>query len=286
MCMRQAAALLCVGVVGTLSSCSSGPPAVKMGTPEWFWNATTEQFGKGELAKAQEHLEKIMATDNPYKRRAAPWHVVILAGLAEGHKQLAEAYDAGATAARAQGGEFRRVAQESQRAARMYSMGLAQEVEKLQKEMGDAAKYPLEFSFPRGNPSEITTLDRVRKGILPPEAERATAQRRTIERGVLLETAAVVGAGEDTAKAAALFKTLPVEVPREVFLYGVAGSLFTQAAIFDRRKLNEPDKKKLLLDMAARCLKPAAESSDEALKKKAKELLGKIEKEQKTLPKA
>jgi hypothetical protein len=162
---------------------------------------------------------------------------------------------------------------------------MAEELNRFQKDLAAAPKVTLEFSFPRGSPTEFITLDRIRNGAPPTEAERATTEQRTLERGVLLETAGVVGAGEDTAKAAEMFKTQPVEVPRAEFFFGLADSLVEQSAIFDRRKLNEPDKKKILLDMAAACLKEAGEGPDEAWKKKAKELQARIEKEQKTLPK-
>ena len=71
-----------------------------------------------------------------------------------------------------------------------------------------------------------------------------------------------------------------------MFLCGLAEGLLEQTKVFDRKKLNEPDKKKILLQMASDCLKPAAEGDDAALKKKAKALQDKIAKEQKTLGKA
>ena len=104
-------------------------------------------------------------------------------------------------------------------------------------------------------------------------------------RGVLLATAAVVGAGEDTAKASEIFKTQPVKVPRAVFLLGLGEGVAEASKVFDRKKLNEPDMKKRLLEMASECGKPAAGSDDAALRKRAKALADKIAKEQKGLPK-
>ncbi len=288
MSTRQTATtlVLCLAAVVACGSCSSGPAPAKMGTPQWYWGAARDTFRQGDLAKTQEHLEKLMTTDNPFKRRAATWHLVILAGLAEGHKDLAEAYDAGAGLTKTQAGDFRRVAADLRRLARLYSLGLAQEAGRFQKEAAETERVTLDFAFPRGSATEAITLDRLRKGIFPSEGERVTALQRTIERGVLLETAAVAGAGQDTAKAAELFKTQPVEAPRTVFLYGVASSLYDLTGIFDRKKLNEPDKKKILLDMAASCLQPVAAGSDESLKKKAKELQERLDKAQKTLGKA
>ena len=160
----------CLGLaIALLPGCSSGPQPPKFGTPEWYWSAAGEQFSKGDFAKSQESLEKLMATDNPFRRRAAAWHVVVLAGLAEGHKELADAYEAGAGASKTQGAEFRRLVSEARRSARLYSLGLAQELDRFQKESGDSAKVALEFPFPRGSATEVITLDRARKGMFPPE---------------------------------------------------------------------------------------------------------------------
>ena len=46
---------------------------------------------------------------------------------------------------------------------------------------------------------------------------------------MLLQVAAVVG--EDAAKAQELSKTLPVELPRAVFLQGMAGSITEQVTL-------------------------------------------------------
>ena len=287
MLMRQTAVLLlsCLGML-FLVSCSSGPTPPKMGTPEWYWVAAHDQFAAGDLAKTQEHLEKVVAVDNPFKSRAATWYLVLLAGMALGQKELADAYDAGSTETKTQSSDFRRKQAEAQRLSKQYCITLAQELDRFQKEMGNATEYSLEFKVPPADSSQEAALGRIKKGFLPPDSERAKAERSTVARGVLLEATSVIGAGDDTAKAAAAFENQPVKVPRAVFLYGLAQSLVEQSKIFDRKRLNEPDKKKLLLQMASDCLKPAAEGDDADLKKKAKALAEKIAKEQKTGGKA
>jgi len=256
-----------------------------MGTPEWYWNAANEVFTTGDLAKTQEHLEKVVLSDNPFKARATVWHLIMSGGMALGYRDLAEAYDEGGNATKSGAGDFRRRAGDALRYSKQYCISEAQELEQLLKETG-TNEYALEFAFPAGNPTEDPAIGRIRKGLTLPEEERVKAERMTIKRGVLLETARTVGAGDDTAKTAALFEKKPVKVARPVFLYGLAEGLLEQSRIFDRKKLNEPDKKKILLQMASDCLKPASETGDADLKKKAKSLQEKIAKEQKSLPKA
>ncbi len=281
----QTGILVLICCVLFFSSCGpTGPAPPKMGTPEWYLTAAREQFGTGDLVKTQEHLEKVMASDK-YRARAAGWYLVMLEGMASGHKDLAEAYDEGSTQTKTQSAEFRRTVNDARRYSKQYCILLAQELGRFQKESAASNEVSLEFQFPLGSVAEDASLGRIRKGILPPDSERAAAQRATVARGVLLATAEAVGAGEDTAKASEIFKTQPVKVPRPVFLLGLGESLVEESKVFDRKRLNEPDMKKRLLEMASECGKPAAESDDAALKKRAKALADKIAKEQKGLPK-
>lgn len=281
---RVMGAWMACGAVLFLVSCQSGPPPIKMGTPDWYWLSAKEQYAVGDMAKTQEHLEKIMAGESSYKAKASIWHLVLLAGMARGHRDLADAYEEGAPFAKAQTAEFRRTVNDQRRTSRQYSIGLAEEATRFQKETAGAQKVALEFPFPAGSASEPAALLNIRKGSLPNEADRAAVHRQTIARGVVLQVATVVG--EDAAKAQELFKTVPVEVPRPVFLQGMADSMVAQATLFSRKKLQEPDKQKLILELASACAKDAAgTASDDKLKKKIKDLQAKIEKDQKNVGK-
>jgi len=268
----------------SLVSCKSGPPPVRMGTAEWYWNAAREQYAAGDFVKTQEHLEKLMDGDSQFKARAASWYVVLLAGMARGSRELADAYEDGAPAAKAQTADFRRTVNDQRRMARHSRSLLAEQINRVQQETDKADKVALEFAFPIGSAAEPPTLINIRKGLLPQDAERASVNRQSIARGIVLQAAAAVG--EDPAKAAEMFKAQPLEVPRFVFLHGVADGLVEQSALFNRKKLQEPDKKKILLDLAAGCAKSAGEAAgDDAMKKKIKDLQAKIEKEQKSIGK-
>lgn len=282
--LRLAGAWIACLAVLSLISCQSGPPPARMGTAAWFWGAAKEQYAAGDFVKTQEHLEKIMDGESEYKARAATWHLVLLAGMARGYRELSDAYETGAPGAKAATGEFRRTVNDQRRVSRQYTIGLAEEVGRFLKEQATAEKITLEFAFPAGSPVEPPTLLNIRKGLLPQESDRASAHRQSIARGLVLQAAEVVG--EDAAKAQELYKTQPVEVPRAVFFHGLANSIVDQSALFDRKRLQEPDKKKILLELAGNCAKIAAgAAADDAWKKKIKELQAKIEKETKNLGK-
>jgi hypothetical protein len=275
----------CLGSAALFSSCSSTPAGPKFGTPEWYWSGARDQFAAGDFAKAQEHLEKLLATNNPFKERAAVWHLVVLGGMAEGYRDLSEAYTDGEKASKDQGREFRRVAVDMQRSLRQYTIGLAEDAGRFSKEMSSAPQFAMDFMFPNGTAAEVATLERVRKGIFPAEPDRLSAQRQALARGMVLTTAAMAGAGKDPGKAAEMFKAPPVQVPRAIFLMALAQNLLEESAIFDRKKLNDPDKNKVMLQLAAGCLKSAADGGDAATQKQAKDVQAKIEKEQKAVDK-
>ena len=279
-----------LGVLGLvsaawLSSCSSQTASSRMGTPDWYWSAAREQFAAGDFVKTQEHLEKLLDTSNPFKERAAVWHLVLLAGMAEGYRDLAEAYSDGENASKKQGMEFHRIVTDMLRSSRQYTIGLAEDAGRFNKEVGSAPQFAMDFTFPNGTATESPTLERVRKGLFPLEAERLSAQRQGVARQMVLTTALMAGAGKDPAKAIEMFKTPPVQVPRATFLMALAQNLLEESAIFDRKKLNDSDKKKIMLQLAADCLKSAGEGGDAATQKQAKDVRARIEREQKAVDK-
>jgi len=160
------------------SACSSGPSAPRMGTPEWYWSAAREQFAIAAYTKTQEHLGKIVDSNSPLQARAATWRLVVLAGMARGHRDVARAYLDGSEAAKTQSAEFHVVVNDMRRYSRQYSISLAEEVMRLQKDMGNEEKYTLDFPFPIGSPLEVPALATIRKGFLPPEADRLSADRQ------------------------------------------------------------------------------------------------------------
>jgi hypothetical protein len=284
--MRQTAILQpsLLAVLLALSACSSGKPVpARMGTPEWYWNMANDRFAAGDLAKTQESLEKVVLSNSPLKPKAASWYLVLLAGMALGDKELAAAYEEGSKLTKTQAAEFRRFQNDARRLSKQFALALAEQLEQFQKETAGASEISLDFSYPAEVPAEDPGIARIKRGILPPEEERVRAERMTVKRGVLREAASVVGAGDDTSKAASMFQSKPVKVPRNVFFYGLAEGLLEQSKLFDRKQLNEPDKKKIMLQMASTCLKAALEGDDAELKKKAKGLQEKISKEEKAL---
>jgi hypothetical protein len=235
--------LLAVTMILTLVSCSMGPSAPEKGTPEFYWQAARETFLAADYLKAADHLEQITRTENPFTAKAQPWKLVLTSGLANGFMELADNYEYGARANRANPTPFRRRVSNYRGMAAGISLQFAETFLKF-----SANKDPeivLAFPFPTGSSGQVIALNRVAKGIFPAEAEADTAQKHTIERSVLLAVSAAVGAGEDTAKARALFQGQDVKVPRATFILAMATALYDQSQLYGPRKLDTPEKTKM-----------------------------------------
>jgi hypothetical protein len=107
--------------------------------------------------------------------------------------------------------------------------------------------------------------------ILSP-AEIDTAEKRAIERGVLLAACDAAGAPDDPAKAQELLKPGTLQVPRAAFVMTMATTLFNQSKLYGARQIDDPEKVKILSNRALEALKTIPET------KQTKELISKITK--------
>src|SRR5262249_32308298 len=154
----------------------------------------------------------------------------------------------GVRAKKADPGGFRKYISNSRSAAGRLSLQFAEMFMRFQKSKDDPI--PLAFSFPSGSAASVPELNRASAGMPLEAAEIGSAQKRALQRGVLLETCRAAGAPDDTAKAVDLFKAGSVQVPRATFLPAMANSLYDQAQLHGPRKLDDPEKLKVLSNLA------------------------------------
>ena len=278
--MNRTAVLLILGslcAIFVLVSCSQPQTGPAKDTPEWFWVAANETHAAGDYEKAADHLENAADSENPWQERAAIWRFVLLDGLARGYMELAEAYQDGAKKNEANAPKLQNSIQQYQRDARRHTINLAESLGTARKMIGKAQSIQLDFPLATGSAGDSAALRIVLSGIVPNEFQAADAETQTVERGIILATAAAIGAGDESAKARTAFETRPVEVVANVFFLGVATSLLDRSVVFDRDHLNEPDKRDIMLKFAGDFNKPALEGEDEDLNKQAEELQEKIE---------
>jgi hypothetical protein len=256
--------------LGLLAGCSSQNAPPQKGTPAFYWLAANETYAAGDYAKTVDHLRRIVDSGGEYTDRALPWLLVMTSGMAAGYADLAESYEAGARVRKSDPAPFRKNMSNYRTLAGRYSLQFADVFEKFEKTAQEAVT--LDFTYPAGSPVRSPLVTKLTMGAYLQGVEPATAERRALERGVLLQTCGAAGAPNDAAKTQEMFKSGRVQTPRNTFLLAMAGALYDHSQLYIRRKMDEPDKLKILCGRAVGVLKELPES------KERKELLLKIEK--------
>ena len=282
--MNRTTVLLILGSLCTaflFISCSEPERGPTVGSPEWFWLAANESYAGGDYEKTADHLENAADSENPWEARAAIWRFVLLDGLARGYMELADGYQDGVKINQRNASALQNSIQQYQRDARRHTINLVESLGTVRKMIGKAESIQLDFTVPGGSAADSPALGMVLDGNVPKESQAIDAENQTVERGIILATTAAIGAGEDAAKTRKTFETPPVEVAANIFFLNVAASLLDRSEVFDRKHLNEPDKRDVMLKLSGDFSMPASEGEDEDLKKQAEELQEKIAEAQK-----
>jgi hypothetical protein len=262
---------LTLPLVLALCSCASGPRPPEKGSPAFYWQAAKETWMAGDFNKTLDHLDKLMADNNEYTARALPWSLVLSSGLAKGYMELADSYEIGGRANKSDPSTFRRQVSNCRGFAGRLSMRVADKFAALQATKDE--QIPIGFPYPPGTAGQVPQLDKIVRGIVPTEPEIDAAQKRALERGILLAACRAVGNPDDTAKTSAFLKEPDPKVPRATFMLAMANTLYEEGLLFGRMKLDQPEKLQILLTRAGEVLKGVPES------KESKELSGKIQSE-------
>ncbi len=249
-------AIACLLAAGCGGGGDTAKQSLQPGTPPFYWAAAKQAYDAGDYPRASENIAKLTTSDNEFRARAAVWQLVLSAGMTKGYLEVAEAYDLGAKANKEKALAFRKQASAARTLAKGSLLQTLETVHYLNEKVKDA-KLQMAFGNPTGRLAEIPNLTKVAKGVLPPEAEAEANQKTAVQKGVVWAATRMVGAGDDAAKAAEMFKQTPVEVPREQFLLGVAGVLAEHAELFGPKQLDEPQRLKIVCGEASEALKQA-----------------------------
>jgi hypothetical protein len=252
--------LLLVAVFTSIS-CSNKPAPPKPGTPAFYWGAAGSTYRAGDLVKTSENLAQLVSGENEFTGRARPWSIIVLAGLTNGYTELADIYDAGARANRANPTPFRKQASALRSLASASALQLAENVHSFMEKNQDA-NVTLAFAMPTGSPTSPPALKRVGTGILVQDSERDSLLQAMQQRGVLLAACNAVGSPNDTAKTLDVLKTGEAQIPRPVFLKAAAKALLDESDLFASDKLDQPNRIKLLLGEAQEALKAVPPDKD------------------------
>jgi hypothetical protein len=230
------------------------------------------------LLKTADNLEPVAESDSPLAAKAQPWRLILTGGLAAGYMEMADAMEQGSRANAAAAADFRRQMNDyrsmtNRQVAQFYETFMAF------KKGGAADAIPLAFSFPNGSATAVAEIARLNEGAAISEAEVAGAEKRVLQRAVLLEACSAVGAENDTAKTQQVFSAENPTVPKDTFMLAMAQRFHELASYYNSYKMDQPDRLKMFNEQALGILKGLPESDDN------KDLIKKIEGELKAAEK-
>jgi len=252
------------------ASCSSGPRPPEPGTPAFLWGAAKSTYHGGDFRKTSEDLAQLIQTDNEFTARARPLAVVLAAGMAQGYFDMAESYEAGAKANRANPTPFRKQVSASRSLANQQALEFAQNMLGfLQKDQ--EPNVTLACEYPTGSMADPPGILRVAKGMLMPDAEREQLEQAMLQHGVVAMMSRILGAPDDAAKTLGLFQSGQATVPRATFVYGAAKAMHDLSALYGPTKLDLPNRLQMMDQQALDALKTIPET------KQTKALANRIE---------
>lgn len=286
--MRLLFTLLLLGLLSFASGCAGEP------TPP-----AAEQFfadAKKNLA-AMDHEAALKNLDRAIKAAEAPpltqqctiIRTALLTAMAEGTKQMGDAYRDGARQSAAAGrvGQFGQMKSDYYGISRVRLMGAMEAVLAQRAKLG-VQPMPLDLAFPDYSGQEPAAMIRARNGQWVEDATRYRTELEAIRNALARMFAAVAGAGSDVAKGKAVFDKGGVQIDPRVYLIELSNAFLRLSSIFDRRALDDPRYRRISLEVVQGNLdvlaKLLAEKPDKELEARAKKLKAECEKELKTLP--
>jgi hypothetical protein len=244
-----------------LAACDSGPAAPEKGTPGFYWSAARQTLQQGDYLKTVDHLNGVLKTQNEYTAKALAWQVLLTSGMTNGYAEIADSYEFGARANKANPAPFRKQVNDNRTMASRMALAFAEAAARTDKDLpGD--KVTLDFPFPVGSTAAVPQLGQVSSGIYPSESEYVIAQKKALERGVLQAITAASGSADASS----------------AFFCVLAQGLYNASQVYSPKKMDEPQKMTALAERAASVLKSVPESKEskdlakkiqETLKKKA-----------------
>jgi hypothetical protein len=122
----------------------------------------------------------------------------------------------------------------------------------------------LNFGLPPGSASEPPTLRKPYSGVAMQEAEAQALETAMVDYGVVRELCLVNGTANDSAQLIAKFKA-EVKTPRATFLYAAAQTLYDMSTLFGPRKMDQPQRLKIMCEEALAALHSIPETKEAAL---------------------
>ena len=280
--MRSSAAV--IAAISMSFACGGGgggEAGPRLGTPEYSWQLAEDFQQMGQYDKAIEPLDNLAAGDSELKNKAILWRTVLLDGLARGHQELAEGYRLAMEEDEELTTKFRNPLQQAYRDAKQYSIDLIESLGEVEAALASGAK--LEFPVPDGSAAKPAPLAAIEQGEEVLDSMLATLPELTLERGVILSAAELAGKADNAEQAASAIEGGGVTLDEDEARLIMAKVMLDRSVVFDKKRLYQPDIRKILVDRAEQWIQPYLESENEDLKAKAEKLMEEVEDERREL---
>lgn len=266
----------------SLASCAGGDsagtgaaPAVRTGTPAYYFQNAKDAYSKSDFQKALDWLDKVTNSNkNEFTERAWAMKLLLRTGLINSYKELAENYEYGQRSNKTNPTPFIKKVSEYRGAATRMTLPFGEQYAEYQK-LGPGAETVIDFPFPAtGGVTKPPILNSIAQGIAPNDESAATALSSMVARGVVLAVCEAVGAKEDAAKGRSAMQTLPLKIPRSAFETVMAKALLTSAQLHGQKLSGNPAVQEFLSKQAQAAMTAVTDTS-----KDVKDLKANIEKE-------
>ena len=246
-----------------------------------------ELFGRSDFIRALGFVRNVALGEpsHDYTERGLVLSIILSSGIAQGYRELAEAYQAGTAKLEdsKHRSEYRRLGQDSYQYARTHAFQLAEVarrwVESQDKE--EAKDLIVECPYPSDEaPAANQPLEQAKEGSWIPLEEQREAQLNAIR--IQMQRSLAAALGVETTQAGDALQAGTAKVPNTAFNLYLAKELLAVAKIFGTQGIDEGKNLVLLCEQANESVKQALKILQAApnpdYEKTARALQKKIEK--------
>ncbi len=266
--MRAPATLYIVlALVCSTGACTRNPE----GTP--FWVNVHREFADGDHINALNYLGDLLRDDNVYKERAIALKVTIIGALLRTGMDFDSACSEGINkVADWEKQPYKSCIDRFRWQARTRTLGLLDALNEFETATSESDTVTLDIKLRKASSQQSSIVGRIRAGAMPVEKVLEPAVIRTVDRGIVIQSGALVGS-PDFADTVEMFESGPVTVSKGQFLLGIAKTLAKGAQVFGADRLDDEPKRLEVLKRVKECAK-AAIQADPTLKTAAEKLRG------------
>ncbi|MEW5974767.1 MAG: hypothetical protein AB1898_03060 [Acidobacteriota bacterium] len=242
-------------LAGCLLNCGGSAPKVSKDSPEYQFSEAKQALVELNYEGAISFTGKVInqPEDNPYEKKARLLRMILVAGLSDGHRTIAEAYLAGSEKSMKDSMALRAKGMDYYRKQKNAALAFLQAADYFVSRPDDASAFVLECDFPAKDIVPNRKLDEVRNGVLLDEEERRACEAIEVGNGVIVALSSFLGAGDDRAKARKLLETGSIQLDPADFMVRIGRTLITNQKVFGRTALNEVQNYRQLFDKAVEC---------------------------------